>query len=160
MTTRAPGAGRKPQPTALKLLRGNPGQRPINDAEPQFTVRLPTPPTQLSESAKSIWRREGRRLVQAGVFTVADAAAFAAWCQSYARWLEMVEMLNRTGPILRIDESPGFKINPLVAAVRDAQADFIRAGVEFGLTPSSRTRVKTMMQTKPSSDGEWWEASG
>ncbi len=160
MTTRAPGGGRKPQPTALKLLRGNPGQRPINDAEPQFPVRLPTPPGQLSASAKSIWRREGRRLVQAGVFTIADAPAFAAWCQSYARWLEMVEMLNRTGPILRVEEAPGFRINPLVSAVRDAQADFIRAGVEFGLTPSSRSRVKATLPARPASDGEWWEASG
>lgn len=160
MTTRAPGAGRKPQPTALKLLRGNPGQRPINDAEPQFAVRLPRPPTQLSQSAKSIWRREGRRLLQVGVFTIADAPAFAAWCQSYARWLEMVEMLNRTGPILRIDESPGFKINPLVAAVRDAQADFIRAGVEFGLTPSSRTRVKVATPVVEDAGTEWWERRG
>ena len=26
--------GRKPKPTALKLLEGNPGKRPLNDREP------------------------------------------------------------------------------------------------------------------------------
>ena len=29
--------GRKPKPTALKLLEGNPGNRPLNIAEPRPT---------------------------------------------------------------------------------------------------------------------------
>ena len=37
--------GRKPKPTALKLLEGNPGKRPINEHEPvppKGTVKCPT----------------------------------------------------------------------------------------------------------------------
>ena len=30
MTTKAKGQGRKPAPTALKVLKGNPGKRKIN----------------------------------------------------------------------------------------------------------------------------------
>ena len=33
--------GRKPVPTALKKLRGNPGKRPLNDAEPKPDVVVP-----------------------------------------------------------------------------------------------------------------------
>ena len=29
-------SGRRPQPTALKVLRGNPGKRPLNVDEPQI----------------------------------------------------------------------------------------------------------------------------
>lgn len=36
--------GRKPKPTHLKLLEGNPGHRPINGAEPKPNPGLPTCP--------------------------------------------------------------------------------------------------------------------
>ena len=34
-------SGRKPDPTRLKLLKGNPGKRPLNANEPNPTPRLP-----------------------------------------------------------------------------------------------------------------------
>ena len=41
MTRRAASGGRKPLPTKIKLLRGNPGRRPLNENEPEPEVRLP-----------------------------------------------------------------------------------------------------------------------
>ena len=38
--------GRKPTPTTLKRLRGNPGRRPLpkDEAEPPVSERVPRPP--------------------------------------------------------------------------------------------------------------------
>lgn len=151
-------SGPPPTPTALKLLRGNPGGRPLPEAEPAYAVRLPVPPAELTAEAKRVWRREGRRLVGSRVMTSADAAAFAAFCSAYARWLELSAMLNRTGLVLK-DERLGIRMNPLVQGLRDAQADYLRAAVEFGLTPSSRTRVHAAPAASGAT-GEWWEVTG
>ncbi|MCL5994484.1 MAG: hypothetical protein M1546_00320, partial [Chloroflexi bacterium] len=49
--------GPAPKPTALKVLAGNPGKRPLNGSEPQYPTELPTCPRPLSAIAK----REGHR---------------------------------------------------------------------------------------------------
>ena len=45
-------AGRKPKPTRLKIIQGNPGKRPLNKNEPQPERRLMRAPSHLSEEAK------------------------------------------------------------------------------------------------------------
>ena len=55
-------AGRRPKPTHLKLLNGNPGKRAINPNEPKPPAELPAPPDYLSEIAKVEWQRIGEVL--------------------------------------------------------------------------------------------------
>ena len=72
--SRASGGGRKPQPTALKELKGNPGRRPLNEDEPKPEVHLPGPPSHLSPAARREWRRAGAFLVEMGLMTDLDVA--------------------------------------------------------------------------------------
>ena len=44
--------GRKPKPTALKVLEGNPGHRPLNKKEPMPKGKLPRCPEWLEDDAK------------------------------------------------------------------------------------------------------------
>ena len=44
--------GRKPTPTAIKELEGNPGKRPLNDAEPKPERKAPPCPKGLEPEAK------------------------------------------------------------------------------------------------------------
>ena len=44
--------GRKPKPTALKLLEGNPGKRPLNEHEPIPPTGKIRCPSWLEEEAK------------------------------------------------------------------------------------------------------------
>ncbi len=62
--SRVRGGGRKPTPTRLKLLRNNPGKRPLNPDEPQPEATLPEPPAHLSDEAKCEWQR--RRVAPVG----------------------------------------------------------------------------------------------
>ena len=49
--------GRKPTPTAIKELEGNPGHRPLNKHEPKPMKKAPACPKSLSTEAKKEWRR-------------------------------------------------------------------------------------------------------
>ena len=70
--------GRKPKPTAIKELEGNPGKRPLNEAEPKPVKKAPSCPKWLEPEAKKEWRRLSKQLEQSGVLTEVDQAAFAS----------------------------------------------------------------------------------
>src|SRR5215469_12484602 len=78
--------GRRPRPTHLKLVTGNPGRRPLNDAEPRPATGLPAAPAELTADAKTEWQRVARRLHALGLLTTVDRAALAAYCQAWGRW--------------------------------------------------------------------------
>jgi len=78
--------GRKPIPTAVKELRGNPGHRPLGDREPQPKVGEPPMPSGLSRYAKQAWKRMVPILLDMGVLTVADGDALMLYCEAYASW--------------------------------------------------------------------------
>ena len=44
--------GRKPTPTAIKVLEGNPGKRPLNANEPKPKKKAPRCPSWLEDEAK------------------------------------------------------------------------------------------------------------
>lgn len=91
--------GRKPKPTALKVLEGNPGKRPLNTDEPKPKKKAPKCPSWLEPEAKKEWRRMSKTLEKIGVLTQVDGAAFAGYCQAYARWREAEEFLTKHGTI-------------------------------------------------------------
>ena len=99
-----PMAGRKPKPTALKKLEGNPGKRKLNTKEPVPAKGMPECPKWLLPEAKEEWKRLCQKLSDMGVLTEIDMAAFAAYCQSYARWKEAKEHIDSEGSTFEIDK--------------------------------------------------------
>jgi hypothetical protein len=57
-------AGQRPTPTALKLLRGNPGKQrlPANEPQPDQTIEVPDPPPFISGYAADEWWTVGTEL--------------------------------------------------------------------------------------------------
>jgi phage terminase small subunit len=76
--------GRKPKPTALKLIEGNPGKRPLNAGEPRLGVAVPTCPAHLCPSAKAEWKRLARQMHTLRIITELDRSALAAYCHPMA----------------------------------------------------------------------------
>jgi len=133
--------GRKPKPTALKVLEGNPGKRPLNKNEPQPERKAPRCPSWLEPEAKKEWKRMAKTLETIGVLTQVDKAAFAGYCQAYARWKEAEEFLSKHGTIFKtpsgyIQQVPQVSIAQTYLKV---MKDFCS---EFGLTPAARTRIQ------------------
>jgi len=55
--------GRRPKPTRLKMLTGNPGKRPLNPNEPRPEATIPDAPAELSAGARAEWDRLAADLV-------------------------------------------------------------------------------------------------
>jgi P27 family predicted phage terminase small subunit len=141
--------GRKPKPTHLKLITGNPGGRKLNRAEPRPGPLLPDAPAELSKDGLTEWKRVARRLLAAGMLTAIDRGVLAAYCQAYGRWVLaeriLAELARRnpgTGGLL-IKTSNGNTIqNPIVGTANKAMSDMVRYAAELGMTPSARSRVR------------------
>lgn len=140
--------GRKPKPTALKLVTGNPGKRALPKKEAKIAPAEPTPPAFLCDDAKVEWGRVVSILFGAGLMTELDRAALAAYAAAYGRWAQAERAINRMAAkdelnaALMIKTSNGNAIqNPLVGIANKAKADMVRYAAEFGMTPSARSRV-------------------
>ena len=79
--------GRKPKPTTLKLLAGNPGHRPLNGQEAVEPAELPDCPEHLDKDAQAEWQRISPILSEMNLLSSADRAALAAYCVCYGRWV-------------------------------------------------------------------------
>ena len=132
--------GRKPKPTALKLLEGNPGKRPVNEKEPippKGTVKCPT---WLEPEAKKEWKRLAPSLEAMGVLTQADLTAFAGYCQAYARWKEAEEFISQHGSIFQTPSGYVQQV-PQVSIAQQNLKIMQSFCSEFGLTPATRARI-------------------
>jgi P27 family predicted phage terminase small subunit len=94
--------GRKPKPTRLKLITGNPGKRPLNAQEPKPAIGVLTCPAHLNPSAKAEWKRLARQMHALGMISELDRAALAAYCQAYGRWAEAERKLKETPMLLKL----------------------------------------------------------
>jgi P27 family predicted phage terminase small subunit len=136
-------AGRKPKPTHLKLLAGKPGHRPLSEAEPEPELVNETtpPPAWMSGEGRAVWAAEFPKLVRNGMITEVDLPAFAKYCQAFGRYLNAESMVAKQGEVL-IAPGSGFPIqNPYLAVSNKAAEQMHKAESEFGMTPSSRSRV-------------------
>lgn len=143
--------GRKPKPTALKILEGNPGKRPLNDYEPKPEKKAPKCPVWLDKEAKKEWRRMSRQLEVIGVLTEVDMAAFAGYCQAYARWKEAEEFISKHGTIVKTPSGYWQQV-PQVSIAQTYLKIMNKFCEEFGLTPSARSRITAGSGAVESSD--------
>ncbi len=125
----------------MKVLSGNPGKRPINQDEPKPRPIAPKCPSWLDKEAKREWKRVAPELERLGLLTVVDGAALAAYCQAYARWKQAEELIKREGMTVTTDS--GYMMpHPAVKIAEKAQQLIKSFCAEFGLTPSSRSRMQ------------------
>ena len=143
--------GRKPTPTAIKELEGNPGKRPLNKSEPKPTKKAPACPKWLEPEAKKEWRRLAKQMEQLGILTEVDMAAFAGYCQAYARWKEAEEFITQHGSILRT-KSGYVQPVPQVSIAQTYLKIMNRFAEQFGLTPAARSRIIAEDNTSGPSD--------
>ena len=137
--------GRKPVPTSLKVLRGNPGKRRLNDAEPMPEAMAidGAPPVCLSEDGKVEWRRLAPMLGRLGVLTETDVDALVAYCEAWANWKQAQQKIRQFGMVIKSKDPKQLPvISPYVRIAHNAMNQMRAFLVEFGMTPSSRSRIK------------------
>jgi P27 family predicted phage terminase small subunit len=132
--------GRRPKPTRIKALTGNPGKRPLNRHEPRPLPALPDCPPELNPIARREWMRLIAELTKLNLITHLDRGALATYCAAYALWAEALEQLQKYGTMVK---SPtGYPIQSPYLAIANRQAELmLRVASEFGFTPASRSRI-------------------
>lgn len=133
-------AGRKPLPSNLKSIKGTARKGRENKDEPRPDTHLPSPPEHLSREALVEWGRITEQLYQLGLLTEIDRAALAAYCQTYGRWAQAEADIATEG--MTVETTNGNIIqSPLVGIANKALELMHKYLTEFGMTPSSRSRV-------------------
>jgi P27 family predicted phage terminase small subunit len=140
--------GRRPKPSRLKLLTGNPGRRPLNPDEPQPEIAIPECPPELGPVARREWDRLSGELASLGLLTNLDRSALAAYCGAYALWAEATEAIQKFGTMVK---SPsGYPIQSPYVSIANRQAEIMmRIASEFGFTPASRSRISAPSNSEP-----------
>ena len=133
--------GRKPKPSALKELEGNPGKRAVNKKEPKPEAGIPDCPDHLEGAARTEWNRITRQLKELGMISKIDRAALAICCTAWADYVKACNKLKKEGEVI-ISENGGLYQNPWVAIKKRSMDQVLKFYAEFGMTPSSRSRVK------------------
>lgn len=143
-------AGRKPLATADKKLRGNPGKAKLNDheAEPTKLTKMPEPPDFLGEHGVKCWNINGPLLIELGLLTNADLELFGTFCQAIHIMIMSSQDINANG--MTIIGARGKTRNPALATFASASATIRSLSSEFGMTPSSRSRIQVPDPDGPS----------
>lgn len=134
--------GRKPEPTHVKKAKGVRPSR-INEHEPEFPIGSTRPPDSVKAEPYALkeWHRIVPLLRETDLYKESDRTALEVFCVTYAEWRRAVAYLRRNGrtvitPKGYVQQRPEVGIASQTAKlVKDFCA-------EFGLTPSSRSRVK------------------
>lgn len=136
--------GRKPKPTQMRRLEGNPGKRALNNREPKPPPGVPECPDFLDDEARAEWFRTASVLQEMGLLTRADRSALAAYCTVYSRWVHAEEQVKKFGSIVKSPDK-GFPMKSPYLTIADQSLEAMRRlMVEFGLTPSSRSRIRIL----------------
>lgn len=130
-------AGRRPTPEALKQLAGNPGKRKPREAIK--STGLASCPSWLPPIAKTEWKRLASSLELLGLLGSADQGALAGYCTSYANLVRAQKVLNTKG--FTYTHNGLEKKRPEVQIAQDAMREMRKFAQEFGMTPSSRSKV-------------------
>lgn len=89
--------GRKPTPTNIRMLHGNPGKRALPKDEPNLGATLLHPPKDLTPEAKKTWPQFAKPLAEAGITTTLDASALRVLVEAYCTWKKATEMIQAEG---------------------------------------------------------------
>ena len=133
--------GPPPLPTALKLLRGNPGHRPLATDEPKPRGRA-TCPEWVCDPGKELWAHLAPDLEREGLLTARSAAEFGAYCHERAIYAVYSDLLKGIRPrsIGRIERYRSLALK--------AQREALRLGAKFGMTPSDQVGLTVPQKPK------------
>lgn len=150
--------GRKPLPSKVVDIRGGSKftHRPPRSGEPKPSPCIPKCPRHLDKEARAEWKRMVKELEPLGLLTNIDKAIFASYCQAWSTWVMATRKIQEQGMIFKtpgktrtlkdgtIEQTDGGfpMVNLYFPIINKANEQMVKALIELGMTPSSRSRVK------------------
>ncbi|EOC3627936.1 TPA: phage terminase small subunit P27 family [Enterobacter hormaechei] len=131
-------------PTHLRLVRGNPSKRPINENEPKPAAGVPPTPKHFDKQGKYWFKRMADELDAIGVMSQLDARALELLVEAYTEYRHHCDTLEVEGYTYRTETQNGdvlIKAHPAAIMKADAWKRLRAMLGEFGMTPASRSKV-------------------
>ncbi len=145
-----------PLPTNLKKLRGTAQPCRMNDKEPRpAKLETLTPPDELSDEEAVCWTKTVTSLQSAGIATIVDVKALTAYCKAWCGWIAETRIAEEEGSVVT-GGMGGPVINPHIRIANDYFKQLLALWREFGMTPSSRSRIHAETD-KSDDDLEAWQ---
>ncbi|MBX9580488.1 MAG: phage terminase small subunit P27 family [Gemmataceae bacterium] len=137
--------GPPPEPTAVRVLKGNPGRRKLNDAEPVTPPLSVTPPEWMEGDAlaKQFWHELAKTVTAMTVGQESDRAALEMLSMCLAEARRAYERLEEDGRTV-FSIQGGEKVSPHFTIMSRMISQAMGIMKEFGMTPASRTRVRAL----------------
>lgn len=138
--------GTKPTPTFLRVIRGNPRDKPLNQNEPRPTGNLYAAPDWLSPSQKEGWDYAIEH-APVGLLKHLDRSVLTIWVIAEDRHREASKKVDEHGMLIKAPNT-GLPIQSPYMAIANKQASImLKAAAELGFTPSSRTQIQVPQTT-------------
>lgn len=131
-------------PKNLRVITGNARNKPIPDVPEPPEVKpqaVPPPPEQLSVAARPHWQSFGEQLAKMRVLSEADLGALALLAETYAIYWEAMEGVRQFG-IMAVTPNKYIVRSEYLNTAFKAMNQCMRILAEFGLTPSSRMKLR------------------
>ncbi len=170
--------GRRSKPTQLKIITGNPGKRKLNKSEPKPDRGIPPCPDRLTGRARDLYQSAGEHLDRMGILTHADGPALELLAGSLDEYFSARDVIREAaervtpeilGEQANLKDGLTYKsmtqndeivrAHPAVVIAADAWRRSLRMMTEFGLTPSSRSRLQAPDDGEKEND-EWAQMLG
>lgn len=135
-------SGPAPTPTAILAQRGS-WRAKIRNTEPIAALSCPKAPKGLNSRQRSLWKSYGEKLMALGVLTDNDSTALILLVNAHHDYELLHEHCLKTGIMVTGKDGHSVK-NPAIAMKSDAWKNLLKICQEFGLSPSSRTRVNAI----------------
>jgi P27 family predicted phage terminase small subunit len=139
--------GRRPKPTQLKLLEGNPGRREVNLDEPVSDMPAIKPSVvAMDEIASLEWDRVTAAMPP-GIYTANDAPTLTTYALAWSMLVKSQKDIDENGVTFTCyltNKKTGeiylseIKTNPALRAWKAATETILKCGEKLGLNPAAR----------------------
>lgn len=150
--------GRPPHPLGIRLLRGNPGKRPIREDLPRPRAQAPRRPAHLTGYARRWWEQTVPALVQLGIVSAIDRTALELAASTYQEWRELTDAIaDAGGPVYSSRTLAGevvYRSRPEVVMRARAGRELVALLQDFGCTPAGRMKIGSRPQGDDEG-GDW-----
>ncbi|MBP7339104.1 phage terminase small subunit P27 family [Niveispirillum sp.] len=137
--------GRRPEPAAVKIAKGNPGKRRVADAPDLGAVGAIKPPAAMGTGARNIWRDMAPELQRLKFLRATDVQAFARYCEHLYDWWSLTKSIRKDGRkyLAKSDHNPEgiWRTNPDVRDRERVEKQLVALEDRFGLSPAARQQI-------------------
>ena len=132
--------GRAPIPTHLKIIRGNPGKRKLNQNEPKPVGNLVDAPAYFDEELREVWAYAIENAPR-GLLKKLDSSVLETWCISHVLHRRASAEVRKHGMLVKPPKSDVPIQSPYLPIVNKQAFIMLRAVDHLGFSPASRTRI-------------------